>query len=187
MKYLILSVSLFLGLNGLAQASGWNSVLEASHKEFVADFTSENGKSPSAAPVGISLVSEGGEFASTVFYGSEGKLFFYDYDCHSHGDQMACHMVGKGDAKTPAATSSKYKLNDVLAMNTEAVSIFQKKHGTSTPIGAVKYWEAKGNLYFVIRSLDKAKTENLMCHFHGGTSIDCHRERNAGPNQPVKP
>jgi hypothetical protein len=173
----------FLPLSTFAAGSDWQHTTVEATESYAVDYKSDYNKTASE-PVGFGLVREGDELIASVYYTEAGVLRSYSYGCHPHGDHAHCHQEGKGEHGTYSRISNKYSASEMAKSIEAALDIFVRKVAPESAIKSMKIWEAEDIRFSISYDKNGPKQEFMTCHYHGGSTMDCHRKGNAGPGEP---
>jgi len=179
----MIAILALLSFSAPALAS-FSEATVASTSSYRKDYQAERGvKAPE--PVGYFLEKEGEEVISSVYFLDGNSLLATIYGCHQHGAEFDCHKENRADLGAYHRSSSLYRAEEFQQSVPLALDFFTKNVAPESSVVAVKFWEAEENIRFVITYLagETKKTFFLGCHFHG-SSMDCHRKRDAGPGEP---
>jgi len=169
-------------------------------EEFKGSFEA-NGAKLGSELVGFNSKKVEEDAAVNVFNIPEAnRLREANYDCHFHSNDKGrveaahCHDDGASEARDYAATQGSFSVEEFRQAAESAVRLFEKSLANPASIEEAKLWrshqgrEANIQVKLAWRTPDgTAVTNFLYCHEHRHgekTEIDCHRQRNAGPNQP---
>jgi hypothetical protein len=184
MLHLLILVSAATSANA---SLNWAELVQESHKTFVADFARDRGNTPSQDAVGFTLERTANGGSSQVFYVDGSQVGSFSYGCESSGTTLKCDRTNTGDFRAYARTSKSYSSVEMIKSVGLALELFQKRVAPVASVTGLRFWEADRELHFEIRFEKNGPQKSfLSCHFHGNEGLDCHRERNAGPNPPQK-
>jgi hypothetical protein len=167
-------------------ASSWENATKAATEAYRQDFKAERGMD-AAEPVGFSMERGDEEIITKVYYLEAGVLRSYVYGCHQHGAHFDCHKEDRGEHGAYRRLTNNYNAAAMAQTVVAVLDLFKLKVAPEAAVQTMKLWEAEDSVRFSI-GYEKAgrKMEFMMCHFHGGKEIDCHRKGNAGPGEPEK-
>ncbi len=94
---------------------------------------------------------------------------------------------GAGGAHgTYSRLSSRYSAAEMAKAIEASLDIFVRKVAPESAIRSMKIWEADEIRFSINYENNGSKQEFMTCHYHGGSTMDCHRKGNAGPGEPDK-
>lgn len=123
------------------------------------------------------------------YQGNDNVVRDSAFDCHFHGatfEDVHCHQIADAESEKELPRDLKFGFSELQSSLEQSLDIFQRKISPIDSLIAVKLWQTDDEVYVSLIHQDNTNTKvesHFMCHVHG-SHFDCHRSRNAGPQQP---
>ncbi|KHD89097.1 MAG: hypothetical protein OM95_04490 [Bdellovibrio sp. ArHS] len=125
-----------------------------------------------------------------IYYVAQNTVKSASYDCHFHThdnvQEAHCHEGPELPSMPSSAPSLSFNVDSFLEALASSLDIFERKVSSLDNLRAIKMWQATSEMSVALTSvLNGVESKSyFMCHIHSGSEIDCHRTRNAGPDEP---
>jgi hypothetical protein len=115
--------------------------------------------------------------------------------CHFHFladgtiEETHCHDENVVSNFPYSFKNPTYNVEEFETSLVESLEYFEKRIGEVSTITGLKMWQVNKTielkLTYELTETSGSKDLYMMCHYHHGTMMDCHKHRRPGPNQPM--
>lgn len=155
---------------------------EGAFAQYRADIRTEEEREVTDEVLGFAWTRQDDEAVLGIFeVKAPGQLGTEVYDCHMHDGDAHCNYLESRPAVAHATPARPYKIEELLEGAQQALILVDARVEKLDRIQSLKIWQDGHDMQ--VRVQGTAQTSFLSCHHHGA-SIDCHRQRHPGANEP---